>query len=150
MDKEKKYYPLYKTTLHELSLLSTCCRLHVAAIIVDHGQILMSSYNGVMPHQKHCSEIFNDPENVNQGREMHHEFAINNEGHAEQNLIAQCARKGISTDGKLLCVSYSPCVHCAKSIIMSGIYKVLYLAEYDRDDVGIRLLKKCGIIVEKF
>lgn len=153
MDREEKYYSLYKSTLKELALLSTCSRLQVAAIIVDHGQILMSSYNGVMSGQKHCNKIFE----VSFGNywtkdklDEHHEFSTNNEGHAEQNLIAQCARKGISTDSKLLCVTYSPCVHCAKVIITAGINKVLYMYEYDRETNGLDLLKKCNILCEKF
>jgi len=150
MQSELKYYPLYRATLHELAKLSTCVRVRVSAIIVDHGQILMSSYNGTMPGQPHCQDVNQSFDSSDSWLSNHHAFAVNNEGHAEQNLIAQCAKKGIVTNDKLLCVSFSPCVHCAKSIIMSGISKVLYLQQYDMDAYGIELLEKNDIICESF
>jgi dCMP deaminase len=46
--------------------------------------------------------------------------------HAEANVIATAAKRGISTDGCTLLVTHHPCSACARSIIQSGIRSVVY------------------------
>lgn len=41
--------------------------------------------------------------------------------HAEQNVIAFAARRGIRTEGCRLYVTHFPCSSCARSIIQAGI-----------------------------
>lgn len=53
--------------------------------------------------------------------------------HAERNAILNC--KGINLDGTTIYVTLFPCNECAKSIIQSGIKKVIYLRMYDKDDL---------------
>lgn len=50
--------------------------------------------------------------------------------HAEANAIANCAKRGVATDGAELWVSCTPCSECAKLIVGAGIRKVTYLIEY--------------------
>lgn len=52
--------------------------------------------------------------------------------HAEANLIYNCARHGISTDGCILYCTLSPCIGCVRSIWQSGINEV-YFKELYRD-----------------
>jgi len=68
--------------------------------------------------------------------------------HAEQNIIAYCAKNGIAMKDTILYVTLSPCKTCAKLIIQSGIKRVVYKDEY-RDVSGIEFLSKNGIIVDK-
>ena len=68
--------------------------------------------------------------------------------HAEQNLIAQCARYQIPTNGMKLFLTNSPCYICAKSIIQAGISEVYYLSEHT-DKTGIEFLKRNGLFVIK-
>ena len=49
---------------------------------------------------------------------------------------------------KILYITLSPCISCAKAIINGGIDVVVFRDEY-RDDSGIKLLEKHGIVVRK-
>lgn len=46
--------------------------------------------------------------------------------HAEQNLIANAARIGVSLKDSVLYCTYAPCYMCAKSVINAGIVEVRY------------------------
>jgi dCMP deaminase len=45
--------------------------------------------------------------------------------HAERNAIYNCARNGVSTNGKIMYITLHPCAPCARGIIQSGIKKVI-------------------------
>jgi dCMP deaminase len=60
--------------------------------------------------------------------------------HAEQGLIAQAAKEGISLDGSTMVVTDFPCPVCAKLIAHSGVKKVFYLKGYAMLD-GERILQ---------
>nr|DAX81620.1 MAG TPA: deoxycytidylate deaminase [Bacteriophage sp.] len=66
--------------------------------------------------------------------------------HAEQNVIAYAAKKGISVEGATLYITHSPCKECAKMIAQTGIKEVIYSIEY-RDRSGIEFLSNLGIQV---
>ena len=59
--------------------------------------------------------------------------------HAEQGLITQAAKEGISLDGSTMIVTDFPCPVCAKLIANSGVKKVCYLKGYAMLD-GERIL----------
>jgi dCMP deaminase len=45
--------------------------------------------------------------------------------HSEQNLISNCAKNGISTDGCYVVCTMSPCVRCTRMLVTSGIRRVI-------------------------
>jgi dCMP deaminase len=45
--------------------------------------------------------------------------------HAELNLLSNCARIGIPTDGCTIYVTHHPCAACIRNIIQSGIPRVV-------------------------
>lgn len=111
---------------------SICPRKQVGAVLVKDGRIIATGYNGVLPNEKH-------------------ELAQNPDGssatiHAEANIIAFCARNGISTEGTILYVTLSPCDKCAELIVQSGIESVYYIEEY-RDTTGINTLIDNGVSI---
>ena len=62
-------------------------------------------------------------------------FAITEFGravHAEMEAILSCARKGISTVGRVLYTTTFPCHNCARHIIGAGIAKVVYIEPYPK------------------
>lgn len=67
--------------------------------------------------------------------------------HAETNAISKCAKFHSSTEDTTIYVTLSPCFDCAKSIIQSGIKRVVYKDIY-RDTKGLDLLSSLGIICE--
>jgi deoxycytidylate deaminase len=64
--------------------------------------------------------------------------------HAEENLVANCAKKGISLNQSVILTSLSPCIKCARLLLKSGI-KRLYFVENFKSDDGINLLREFGI-----
>lgn len=69
--------------------------------------------------------------------------------HAEQNIISNCAKEGISLKGSTMYITTSPCRMCAKLIANSGIIKVFYAETY-KDLSGIEYLKGLNIDTELF
>lgn len=56
--------------------------------------------------------------------------------HSETNLIANCARHGISTDGCFVVCTLTPCKTCMRMLWQCGITRVIAKARYrDFDDI---------------
>lgn len=112
-------------------------RNKVGAVLVndDNERIVMCGYNGTPPNgDNNCEYINKDGELVTKPEVVH----------AEENVILFCANTGISTKGKILYTTLSPCFQCAKMIITAGIKRVVFKELY-RDTSGIDLLKQYGV-----
>lgn len=114
------------------ALASYCKRNQVGCVIARDKRIIATGFNGTLPGEDNCCE----ENGVTKHTVMH----------AEQNALIFCAKHGLSTDGCELYTTVSPCMHCAKLIISSGIKKVVFL-EYYRDKSGIKLLEEFGVKV---
>lgn len=66
--------------------------------------------------------------------------------HAERNAMDFAGKHGISLEGATMYVTLEPCVECAKSIITTGIKRVVFLEEYRIKD-GVPFLREAGIEV---
>ena len=139
---------------------STCCRLHVGAVLVKDTRVISMGFNGTASGQKHCEDYFKELYEKEYQKEfatladfmasrtfydLHGKFSIDNELHAEQNAISFAAKNGIATEGGTIYVTWSPCVHCAKVIVSAGIKKVFFKNLYDRSQEGIYFLRQNGI-----
>ena len=148
-----KYVEYFKKVSIETSKLSTCASKAVGAVLVKNNRILAISYNGVVSKAEHCNKIFDAYELYTKEyeREIHHKWSLNNEIHAEQNLISFCAKNGISTKNTELYITLEPCITCSKLITASGITKVYFINYYDKSDnqIGLKFLKNNNILVEK-
>lgn len=72
--------------------------------------------------------------------------------HAEQNLVANCARHGISMDNCTLVCTHSPCVQCMRLIFQCGITRVIVKELYrDFDELtkmeDIKITVDCGDVM---
>jgi dCMP deaminase len=114
---------------------SYCERSKVGCVIARDGRIIATGYNGTLPGEENTCE---DCSGATKSTVMH----------AEQNALIFCAKHGLSVKGCVLYTTLSPCMDCVKSIISSGITRVVYLDEY-RDTSGIALLKRFNITTEK-
>lgn len=136
----------------ELSLMGTCDRKNVGAVIVKDGRAVSWGYNGAPPGLPHCDTnnhgYLNRPREgwAMSDQEMVESFGCVNSTHAEANAVAAAAKQGISTDGCTLYVTVSPCEVCARLLIAAGIMTVYYEEAY-RDPAGIRLLDQAGVLV---
>ena len=69
--------------------------------------------------------------------------------HAEQNAVADAARRGVSLSGATAYITHFPCVNCAKILVSSGIREVKYLHDYNNDDIVYKLFDESGVSIRK-
>lgn len=115
-----------------LAMRGNCGRGQVGALLTQENRIISTGYNGPLRGSEDCSAEHCDLNN-------HCKRSI----HAEVNAIYFAAKQGISTDNSTLYCTHSPCVNCAKAIVQAGIYRVIYLYQYDEE--GIKLLMLNGV-----
>jgi dCMP deaminase len=68
--------------------------------------------------------------------------------HAEINAIAQAAKNGSSIRDADIYITHTPCIHCFKTIINSGIQRVYYEREYKLHTLA-DLLAYTGVQLEQ-
>ena len=64
--------------------------------------------------------------------------------HAEINAIAQAARNGNRIDGADVYVTHTPCIHCLKVLVNSGVKRVFYEKAYKIDTIQ-ELRERSGV-----
>lgn len=161
--KKQKEKSRFKQITLRLAQDSHCERAKVAAIAVKDGRIIATGINGTPSGYINCSTCFQayhasekieipyshwkETDDFLQG---HHLWAEKNEIHAEQSLICEAAKKGISLKGAEIYVSHRPCIHCSKILTAVGVEHIYYITEYDKADEYSRyIMNQCRIILEK-
>lgn len=122
---------------------STCNRAAVGAVIVRDRAILATGYNGSPAGMPHCTEVgcLITTSRTPEGEEEENCFRTI---HAEINAIAQAARHGVMIAGSDIYITHSPCIHCLKTLINTGIQRVCYEKPYKLDRVE-ELVRLSGI-----
>jgi dCMP deaminase len=122
-----------------ISSRSNCERLHVGCVLVTGGErknrIVTAGYNGFLPDTPHVSRV----------RDGHEQATV----HAEQNAVADAARRGSSVEGCVAYVTHYPCINCAKILAAAGIAEIRYRADYLNDPLVAPLLADAGVKVLK-
>jgi dCMP deaminase len=120
-----------------LSTRSPCERLHVGCLLVSGGdrsnRIIAAGYNGYLPGSPHVSRV----------RDGHEQATV----HAEQNAVADAARRGASLEGCVVYVTHYPCINCAKILSAAGIAEVRYREDYHNDEIVAALMEDSGVKV---
>ena len=113
----------------ELAKRSTCARSQVGSVITtgDLTQVLGIGFNG---NARGLPNACDSPEPGRCG-------CI----HSEANALIKA---GAHVEGKIMFVTASPCVMCAKMIINSNVRRVYYRAAY-RDPAGVNVLREGGV-----
>lgn len=65
--------------------------------------------------------------------------------HAEQAVIAACARYGIHTDEAIMFSILKPCYQCSKLIIAAGIKKIYYAGKAYDEERTRKILENAGV-----
>ncbi len=133
-----------------VSTWTSCARKGraIGAVIVKDKRILTTGYNGAPSGIFNCRDkgyCMRDELGIKSGTQQEKCYAV----HAEQNAIAQAAKKGISVDGATLYCTHQPCTICTRIIINSGIARVVYKHPYP-DEFSMELFNEAGIPVEQF
>jgi dCMP deaminase len=129
------------------STRSTCLRRQVGAVLVKDNFVLSTGYNGSPARTQHCEDVgcIRQTLNIPSGERSE----LCRASHAESNAISQAAKHGTPVDGATLYCTHSPCSHCAKLIINSGIKDIIYLEDYP-DELSRTLLSEAKIKLTVF
>jgi dCMP deaminase len=118
---------------------SACGRLHVGCVLVSGGEqrnrIVAAGYNGYLPGAPHRSRV----------RDDHEQGTV----HAEQNAIADAARRGVSVEGSTAYISHFPCIGCAKVLAAAGVRTIKYHVDYSNDPLVEELLAEARVEMTK-
>ena len=114
---------------------SSCERLHVGCLLVIENRIISQGYNGFLPGCAHASII----------RDGHEQATV----HAEQNAIADCAKRGVSCAGATAYITHYPCIICARILFASGIKHIKYIYDYKNDSLVAYLAEQMHVAIEK-
>lgn len=112
----------------------------VGAVLVKDGEIVDRAFNEMMfsDHSPYQRGAIRDTLNPGERPELSDTI------HAEQKIIANAAKKGVSLEGASLYVTHFPCPVCAKLIAHSGIKKCYFL-QGSSSLKGKELLENAGV-----
>jgi dCMP deaminase len=114
---------------------SPCNRLNVGSVIVKDNRLISMGYNGFIPGAPHISRIKNN-----------HEQSII---HSEINALSDCAKRGTSLLDSKIYVTHYPCVNCFRSIASCGIKEIIYLNDYNNDEIVSQLAADSDITIRR-
>ena len=115
---------------------SPCERLQVGCVLVKNNRIVAQGYNGFLPNCPHKSIVIDN----------HEQATV----HAEQNAIADCAKRGVSCEGSTLYVTHYPCVICARIAFAAGIKEVVYINAYKNNPLVELFAEQLNIKIRNF
>jgi len=125
------WHQYFLTITRNVAERSTCTRAKVGAVIVRDKNILATGYNGAPAGMPHCLDVGCL---VYTSRTPSGELEENcfRTIHAEINAIAQAAKNGASIRDADIYITHTPCIHCVKVLINTGIRRIFYEREYKR------------------
>ena len=122
-----------------LASRSSCERLHVGCVVVSGSQnpnrIIAAGYNGFLPGAAHRSRM----------RDGHEQATV----HAEQNAVADAARRGVTLDGATIYVTHFPCISCAKILAAAGVREIVYHYDYRNDPLVAEILQESSVTLSR-
>ena len=118
-----------------VSKRSPCERLQVGCVLVKNNRIIATGYNGFLPNAEHKSIVVDN----------HEQATI----HAEQNCIADCAKRGVETSDAVAYVTHYPCINCYKILVASGIKEINYIDDYKNNAIIEEINQNLNIKINK-
>ena len=147
MSERPSWHQYFLTITRQVAERSTCLRAKVGAVIVREKNILATGYNGAPAGLPHCTDVGCL---VYTSRTPAGELEENcfRTIHAEINAIAQAAKNGASIRDADIYITHTPCIHCVKVLINTGIKRIFYEREYKRATIeelvrGANLALEC-------
>ena len=122
----------FMTITRQVAERSTCTRAKVGAVIVRDKNILATGYNGSPSGLPHCYDVgcLIYKSTTPSGDVVENCFRTI---HAEINAIAQAAKNGASIQDADIYITHTPCIHCFKVLINTGIVRICFEKEYKLD-----------------
>ena len=131
MSDRPSWHQYFLTITRNVAERSTCTRAKVGAVIVRDKNILATGYNGAPAGMPHCLDVgcLIYASRTPSGENEENCFRTI---HAEINAIAQAAKNGASIRDADIYITHTPCIHCVKVLINTGIRRIFYEREYKR------------------
>ena len=138
-----KFLRYYTTIALSASLLSTCPRAAVGAIVVStKGRTVGTGYNGSPKGTPHCDEV---------GCVVDKHGSCIRSTHAEINALLGVSAEDLQ-DAALFC-THQPCLNCTKAILNSGVSHVYYVKSYSggelHDELRQQLITMSTVVFEQ-
>jgi dCMP deaminase len=131
-----KWHDYFMKICGIVSERATCPRKSVGAIIVKDNRIISTGYNGAPKGVQHCNEVGCKIVNNHCVRVVH----------AEMNALLFAGKE--AEDATLYCTCL-PCEICMKLAIQSGIKKIYYKEDYNKESIQWLINERDDIIIEK-
>jgi dCMP deaminase len=125
----------FKEIVQVTAKRSPCERLQVGCLFVIDNRIISQGYNGFLPGCKHNSIV----------RDGHEQATV----HAEQNAIADCAKRGVTSNNSIAYITHYPCIICLRIMLAAGIKEIKYIHDYNNDPLVEYFTNEMGINIEK-
>jgi len=125
----------FKEIVQVTAKRSPCERLQVGCLLVSNNRIVSQGYNGFLPGCTHTSIV----------RDGHEQATV----HAEQNAIADCAKRGVRCVGATAYITHYPCIICARILLAAGISEIKYIDDYKNDELVAHLASQIGVDIQK-
>lgn len=125
----------FKEIVQVTAKRSPCERLQVGCLLVSDNRIISQGYNGFLPGCDHISMV----------RDGHEQATV----HAEQNAIADCAKRGVSSKRSTAYITHYPCIICLRILLAAGIADIKYIHDYKNDPLVEHYTQEMSIPVEK-
>lgn len=139
MSERKMIRPAWDDYFKEIVLVtkkrSACERLQVGCLLVKDNRIISAGYNGFLPGCPHKSIVRNN----------HEQATI----HAEQNALADCAKRGVSCLNATAYITHYPCIICCRLLLAAEIKEIKYIEDYKNDELVDVFCKQCDVKVTK-
>ena len=135
MDKRPSWEEYYSDITKLTATRSPCKRLQVGCILINDNRIIAQGYNGYLPGAIHEQKL----------RDGHEMATV----HAEQNAIADCAKRGVSCKGATAYITHYPCVNCMKILCAAGIREIKYSNDYNNDELIEYFAKQSNVSIKK-
>ncbi len=129
MNERLSWNQYFMTITRQVAERSTCKRAKVGAVIVRDKNILATGYNGAPAGMPHCLDVgclIYESKTPDGDTEENCFRTI----HAEINAIAQAAKNGSSIKDASIYITHTPCIHCLKVLVNTGIKAIYYESPY--------------------
>lgn len=123
--------------------MSTCRARKVGAVAVLDRRQVADGFNGNLPGSTHCEEggcARCQSKAASGGDDIMRCVCV----HAEQNIVAWCARVGHRLEGATVYSTTHPCADCLKLLISAGVVEIVYRDDYAE---GQRIFAQLGTSV---
>jgi dCMP deaminase len=129
MSERPSWDQYFMTITRQVAERSTCLRAKVGAVIARDKNILATGYNGSPAGLPHCTDVgcLVYRSTTPSGDVEENCFRCI---HAEINAIAQAAKNGATIKDADIYITHTPCIHCFKVLINTGIKRIFYEKPY--------------------